>query len=260
MNAYLLSAKKVFRRNVQYRAAHMVNNVASAIFGFIYVAIWQGAAGSSAGVGEYDAATLARWVAFNQVMLWIAVFLPHGLGIPEAVRTGAISLEMLRPLDFHLFVISRELGTIWYNLWYRCLPLALVFGLVIGVHVPQRLSTYPLLLCAVVLSVYIGLCHHYLIGLSAFWTIQSRWAFQLLNALHVALSGFMVPIDLLPAPFDWIARVLPFAPIHHDPARIYLELSGAEALAWPLVWAGVLTLVCRGLTMKARRRLEVQGG
>lgn len=260
MNAYLLSAKKVFRRNLQYRAAHMVNNVASAIFGFIYIAIWQGAAGGSAGVGDYDATTLARWVAFNQVILWVAVFLPHGLGIPDAVRSGSVSLEMLRPLDYHLFVISRELGTVWYNACYRCLPLALVFALAIGWHVPQRLATYPLLLCAIALAVYIGICQQYLVGISAFWTIQARWAWQLTNACQIALSGFMVPIDLLPAPFDALARLLPFAPLHHDPARIYLELDGARALAWPLFWAVALTLICRSLTHKARRKLEVQGG
>lgn len=260
MNAYLLSASKTFRRHLQYRAAHIANNLASAVFGFIYIAIWQAAAGGAPAVGDYDARTLAHWLAFNQVMLWVAVFLPHGLGIPEAVQTGAIGLEMLRPLDYHLFVISRELGTVGYNVCYRCLPLALVFGLATGVYVPQRLATYPLLLCAAALSAYIGLCQQYLIGLSAFWTLQTRWAFLLVNTLQMSLSGFLVPIDLLPAPFDGLARLLPFAPLLHDPARIYLELSGAEALAWPLFWAASLTAVCRVMTAKARRKLEVQGG
>jgi len=194
------------------------------------------------------------------VMLWLAVFLPHGLGIPEAVRTGAVSLEMLRPVDFHLLVISRELGTVGYNAWFRSLPLALVFAFAVGVHVPQRLTTYPLLVCAVLLSVYLGLCQQYLVGISSFWTVQARWAWQLVNTCQMVLSGFMVPIDLLPPPFSHLARVLPFAPLLNDPARIYLELSGAEALAWPAIWAVLLTLICRHLTAKARRRLEVQGG
>jgi ABC-type uncharacterized transport system, permease component len=259
MGAYWLLAKKAFRRNMQYRASHMVNNAASAIFGFIYIAVWQAAA-RNAGAGEYTAAVMARWVAFTQVMLWLAVFLPHGLGIPEAVRTGAVSLEMLRPVDFHLLVISRELGTVWYNAWFRSLPLALVFALAVGVHVPQRPATYPLLACAVLLSVYLGLCQQYLVGISSFWTVQARWAWQLVNTCQMVLSGFMVPIDLLPPPFSYLARALPFAPLLYDPARIYLELSGAEALTWPAIWAVLLTLICRSLTAKARRRLEVQGG
>lgn len=259
MSAYVLLAKKAYRRHIQYRAAHMVNNVASAIFGFIYIAIWQAAA-SGEGVNEYTATTMARWVAFTQAMLWVAVFTSIGLGIPEGVRTGAVSLEMLRPLDFHLLVISRELGTVWYNAWFRSLPLAVVFGLAVGVHVPQRPLTYFLLMCGVSLSIYIGMCQQYLVGISSFWTVEARWAWQLVNTCQFVLSGFMVPIDLLPAPFSHLARVLPFAPLLHDPARIYLELAGAEALAWPVFWALLLTFICRFLTTRARRRLEVQGG
>lgn len=260
MNAYLVSAQKAFRRYHQYRVAHMVNNGASAIFGFIYIAIWYAATGGSTGPGPYEARAMTHWVAFNQVMLWAAVFLTRGLGIPEAVRTGTISIEMLRPLDYHLFVISRELGTVGYNLLYRSLPLAVVFGLAVGVHVPARLTTYPLFLAGVALAIYVGLCLQYLIGISSFWTLQTRSAHHLFYALHTAFSGFLVPIDLLPAPFDLVARFLPFAALHHDPARIYLELSGASALGWPAFWAATLTVVCRGLTRAARRRLEVQGG
>src|SRR5690606_22831188 len=86
MNAYILSAAKAYRRHLQYRAAHVVNNVASAIFGFMYIAIWQAATGGTAATGDYEATNMARWVAFNQVMLWAAVFLTNGLGIPETVR------------------------------------------------------------------------------------------------------------------------------------------------------------------------------
>src|SRR5690606_7468536 len=122
MNAYLLSASKAYRRHLQYRAAHMVNNVASAIFGFMYIAIWQAATSAHPAVDVYGGATMAHWVAFNQVMLWACVFVTRGLGIPEAVRSGAIGLELVRPLDFHLYSLSRELGTVGYNLLYRGLP------------------------------------------------------------------------------------------------------------------------------------------
>src|SRR5690606_8073650 len=257
VGAYLLLSKKAYRRSLQYPAAHMVKNAASVIFGLIYIAVWQAAARGSE-VGPYNAETLGWWVAFNQALLWVTVFLPYGLGIPEAVRTGAVSLEMLRPLDFHLHIIARELGTVWYNLWFRTLPLAIVFALVIGAHAPKNPATYPLLLCAVVLAVYIGLCQQYLVGIAAFWTVESRWAWQLTNTLQTVLSGFMVPIDLLPARFFRIARLLPFAPLLHDPASVYLEFAGAEALVWPLIWAVALTIVCRRLTACARRRLESQ--
>src|SRR5690606_31016169 len=143
------SAVKAFRRHLQYRAAHMVNNAASAIFGFMYIAIWQAATGGHPAADAYGGATMAQWVAFNQAMLWACVFLTRGLGIPEAVRTGASALELPPPLYSHRCVPRRELGSVGYNLLFRGPPLAGVFGLVVGLHTPPPAPTYLWLLCAV---------------------------------------------------------------------------------------------------------------
>src|SRR5690625_1679366 len=105
-SAYRLLAQKAYRRNTRYRSAHMINNVASAIFGFIYISIWQAASGSPVDISalddvvspassvittpdEYTPETMVYYVAFSQVFVWITVFLPSGLGIPQVVRTGA---------------------------------------------------------------------------------------------------------------------------------------------------------------------------
>ena len=126
---------------------------------------------------------------------------------------------------------------------------------------PDRYGrTTLILLAAILLAVYIGLCLHYVVGIAAFWTIQSGWAYQFLHTAHTGLSGFMVPVELLPGILAPIAAASPFAALQYYPARIYLELSGAEALRVPLVWAALLTLVCRLLTHLARRKLEIQGG
>lgn len=260
MRVFPLLAQKAFRRNLQYRASHAVTNVASMIFGFIYIAIWQAATAPTGGTGEYTSSHFAWYVAFNQAMLWITIFRQNGLGISEAVHTGAVALDMMRPVDYHAMMVTRELGNIWYSFWFRTLPLFTVFTLAIGAHVPTRPETYLLLLAAILLAVYVGLCLHYVVGIAAFWTIQSRWAYQFLHTAHTGLSGFMVPVELLPGILAPIAAASPFAALQYYPARIYLELSGAEALRVPLVWAALLTVVCRLLTHLARRKLEIQGG
>lgn len=259
MHVVPLLAQKAFRRNLQYRASHVVTNVASLVFGFIYVAVWQ-AATARGGTGDYSPAQLAWYVAFNQAMLWITIFRQNGLGIPEAVHTGAVALDMMRPLDYHGMMVAREAGNVWYSFWFRTVPLFVAFTLAIGAHVPQRPETYPLLAASIVLAAYVGLCLHYIVGIAAFWTIQSRWAHQFLHTAHFGLSGFMVPVELLPGILAPIAAASPFAPLQYYPARIYLELSGSEALRMPVFWAVLLTLACRVLTRLARRKLEIQGG
>lgn len=259
MLAYAQLFTKAYRRNLHYRVAHLVNNVASALFGFIYIAIWQ-AAGGEGGTGAYDGKALAQYVAFNQALLWITIFQTVGLGIPESVRTGAIGLEMLRPVDFHLHVLARSAGNLWYNLWYRSIPLATVFALAVGLPPSLDLAGYGLLALSIALAAYIGLSLHYLSGISSFWTLKSVWAHQALHTLHFGLSGFLVPVDLLPGGLAAVSAWLPFAALQYYPARIYLGISGAEALIAPLIWAALLTLLCRLSTRAARARLEVQGG
>lgn len=259
MSVYSMLAHKAFRRNVQYRASHLITNIASLIFGFIYIAIWQ-AATATGGTGDYDPTHFARYVAFNQALLWITIFRENGLGIPQSIQTGAISLDMMRPVDYHTMMMVRELGNIWYSLWFRTLPLAGLFALAIGVHTPSNLERVGLLVLAILMAVYNGLCLHYIAGLMGFWTIQARWAIQLLHTAHFGLSGFMVPVDLLPGALSTLAAYSPFSSLQYFPARIYLELSGAEALVIPAAWVLILTAVCRALTHLARRKLEIQGG
>jgi len=149
MRVFPLLAQKAFRRNLQYRASHVVTNAASLVFGFIYIAVWQ-AATARGGTGDYSPVQFAWYAAFNQAMLWITIFFQNGLGIPEAVYTGAIALDMMRPVDYHGMMVAREFGNVWYSFWFRTVPLFAVFTLAIGAHVPQRPETYLLLAAAIV--------------------------------------------------------------------------------------------------------------
>ena len=97
---YFTLASKAYARNLQYRGAHMVHNIASAMFGYMYACIWIGI-GKDHTLGDYGTQGMISYIAFTQSSLWISGFISNGLGIPQAVRTGLISLDLLRPV--HLF-------------------------------------------------------------------------------------------------------------------------------------------------------------
>lgn len=257
---YTLLAGKGFRTQLQYRAAHMVNNVASAIFGFVYIAIWQAATAGGDGVGEYTPYILVSYVAYNQAALWLTTFFAFGLGIPERVRTGSVSLDMMRPIGLFSQTLSREAGSVVYNLIYRSVPVFIVLHIVLNVFLPSRMATVGWGIVALALGAYVGLCLAYLVGLSAFWTTEARWAQWAYLTLHAGLSGYMVPLDLLPGKLAVIAPYLPFSAQNYYPTRIWLELAGIGDLMVPLVWAILLTVICTVGTARARRRIEVQGG
>ena len=259
MYLYYLLGQKTFRSNTAYRAAHVVDSFGSAIFGFIMIFIWKAATVTSGGLGPYSTEALMLWVAFGQTLFPLAFGMAEGLNIQQAVRTGSISIEFLRPMNYFSYVLSREMGQQLYQFVYRSMPIFVIFAVTIGYRVPS-MAALLLLIPSCLLSMYVGLCLTYLVGISSFWTVDIRGAHYIHFALSTAISGMQIPADLLPGILGRIAPYTPWASLAHYPCLVYLEIKGLSALTIQVFWALTLTLLCLFVTKVARRALEVQGG
>lgn len=259
MQFYSVLFNKSFILHFQYRLSHMLNNAGSLIFGFIYIAIWQGTLGSNREVIGFSGQEMGYYIAFTQALLWLTTFLPRGLGIQDGMRTGAVSMELMRPYNFFSYHLFQSLGTQVYNLLFRSIPIFVVFIFLVGASIPP-LHTAPLLLLSILLSAYIGFLFQYLVGLASFWSIDNRWAFMINFTLVMTLSGNFVPLPLLPAPLATISEYLPYASLHYYPTLIYLGRVSILYLLIPLIWAFSLTLIALWLTSLARKKMEIQGG
>ncbi len=257
MYLYYLLGQKTYRRNLQYRAAHVLDNLGSALFGFIMIYIWKAVGANHQAMGDYTIEMLVLWAAFGQALFHFSVQAPHGLNIQQAVRNGNISIDFLRPVNFFLYTVCREAGQQFYNLIYKGVPLYLLYALVVGYHVPNPQSLL-LLIPACLMALYVCLCLAYLVGLASFLTTDIRWASTLHMTMFITVSGTMMPTDLLP--LGGLLKLTPWATMVYYPGRIYFDLNGLSALVVPLVWCVLLTCICLFATDRARRSLEVQGG
>jgi ABC-2 type transport system permease protein len=259
MHFYKVLLQKSFLRQLQYRLAHMLNNAGSIIFGFIYIAIWQATLGEQRTVMGFGPQEMGYYLAFTQGMLFISTFLIRGLGIQDGIRTGAVSLELMRPMNFFTYHLFQSLGFQMYNFLFRSIPIFSVYVFVIGVYVPAWESGI-LLTISILLSVYIGFLLQYFVGIASFWTTDNRWAFMFNFTLTMTFSGNFVPLPLLPAPFSTISEFLPYASLHYYPALVYLERATLWCFVAPVFWAVVLTVAALVITRMARRKMEIQGG
>jgi len=304
---HLLAARNGYRRGLQYRAAHMVNNLASAVFGFVYIAVWRAAlAGAPAtsprtvahGSGATGLAArgpiapvtvasgltapgpgipgspptahpaalgltpggMAHYIALAQCLMWLTTFLPYGLGVPAAVRTGQVVADLLRPAAFWPLQMAREAGAAAYSLLYRSLPMAAVFALAVGFPLPPSAGAAAAGTAAVALGVWNALCLNYLVGVSAFWTTEARAAHWLLQSLILSCGGGTIPLRAFPAALAAVLRWLPFASLLSTPVLAWTGSSVRPDLLVSAGWAAALGCLCTCLTAAARRRLEVQGG
>ncbi|TQR43601.1 ABC transporter permease [Paenibacillus popilliae] len=252
-------ARKKYLSNLQYRSAHMVHNIASFMFGFIYISIWTGI-GEGRPLGEYGLNGIVSYVAFNQASLWVAAFLTNGLGIQQSVRTGQIALDLVRPVHLFYQLMSKEWGQITYQFVYKFLPIYILYFFVMPLHVPSTIITYVWTAVALTLAAYISICLNYLIGAAALWTTESVWLYWVNYAFSMLLSGFLIPIEWLPSWLADISRSSFYPFLHYVPTRIYLGMESPSALLGSLMWCIVFTAACLAVTGIMRRKVEVQGG
>jgi ABC-2 type transport system permease protein len=251
--------KKAYDRNLQYRASHAINTVASGIFGLIYVSIWKGV-GTTGGASGYTLDNVIHYVAFNQTCLWITVFMTKGLGIDQSVRTGQIALDLMRPVHLFYQLMSREWGQIGYQLLYKTFPIYLLYVWTLDLPVPRSALTWVLTASALGLAAYMSICINYIIGVAALWTTESQWLFWVHISLSSVLSGFLIPNDWLPLWLQSIARMTPYPYLQYVPTKLYLGMETAPILIGSFIWCVTLTIICFAATAIVRHKVEVQGG
>lgn len=259
LRKYWVLASKGFVQNLQYTASHLLNTIASAVFGVIYICLWKSVTPSS-GFGGYAPMTMVHYVTLNQVTMWFTQFgIRVHAKIRDAVRSGNIASELMRPLDFFSYRVATEYGSMVYGLLFRGLPVGLMLSM-LGFYFPKHPATWAWTAVSLVLGAYIAITNLYLVGLTSFWTTEIRTAYWIESTLSLGLGGASMPLEVLPEPVFRLARWSPFACLTYNPARIYLEMSGPELILPAAFWALALTAIAQGLTILARRKLEVQGG
>lgn len=260
MQFYLVLFRKTYLRNFQYRMAAMINNLGSLVFGFMYIAIWQGTLGSDRHVLGLGRDEMGWYMAFVQGVFFISFMaLPRGFQIEEGVRTGSISLQMMRPISFYGYYLAHGFGYHAYNFMFRSLPVYIILSLFVGFPAFD-FARLPLLVLSLLFSAYLGLLSNYFVGVVAFWTNSTRWAFIVMYTLITTFSGFLVPLPILPGFLAQFSLFSPFAGMNYYPAMILLGRPTLIGVLVPLFWCVVLTFLALSVTQAARRKLEVQGG
>lgn len=248
-----------FQQQSSYAWASVISSLVGTIYAFLYLALWQ-AVTPPEGAPPYTRATIGEMVVITQVLAAVALFLPAGLGVHNLVRTGAIAVELARPLSFYRATLSRSAGQLLHLALYRCLPIAIVLGLSVGLPLPASGPRLVGALLSLGLGIYSALTIYYMMGLSALWTGQIRWIHWLYMSVSQFLSGGWIPFEVLPSWLRPIAFYSPMAATMGHAIRLYQGIGGMEALLLPLGWATLLTFLARQMTRSALRQVEIQGG
>jgi len=245
------------RRLLASRDGLVVSVLFYLIVSAVLSALWRAAAGEHGDVAGYSAAALTWYVVTAEAATCaINVRLIEQVG--DDITSGAVAVEMLRPLPVVSVRLAAELGRCTARLAVLLLPGATYAWLVVGA--PPSTAGALLALPALVLAVAANLCLQYALAGSAFWLRDTRATWFLYQKLVFLLGGMLLPLQVLPGVLRDVAMGLPFLAMAYAPAR----LAAGHVEPWLLLvqagWLVVLVVGAAAVFAAGQRRLQVVGG
>lgn len=248
-------AKMSFDRNRIYLLNHLVNNIGSFVFGYIYVSIWQALLGNSD-----EAIKMTTYIMVNQASLWVVMFVGRGSYIPPKVRKGTIAFDLLKPFSLVYISFFEFIGHITYNFFFRSIPI-FIFGIILlKAKLPEVSLIAPYFL-TLINGVIISFFLNYFVGLWSMKHYDYSGAQMLYFFTMNLLGGFFLPAEYLPGIMSRIMPYLPFASTIYLPSKVYLgEIHLLKAASIQIFWIITFLILAKHFTKKLTKSVVIQGG
>jgi ABC-2 type transport system permease protein len=262
MRAYFEFAKKAFQNNLVYRVDYIIGVINTIISIFVYIAIWKAIYSSNS---DFNGITF-QMVATNFI-LGLAISNTFSLDdfiIANKVSSGSITVDLLKPIHFNLYILSQSIGNIVFKMVMHFLPALILSALFIGLLPPFSIKALIISVISIIFGFFILYIISYITSLLSFW-FYNIWSISTIkNVVISILSGTLMPIWFMPKRLVDFIKMTPFDSIYFTPISIYLgRISTSEiypSLAKQIVWIFILTVISQIMWKSAVRKLVLQGG
>jgi len=220
----------------------------------------------------YRYSEVIRGLTFNETFLYVglgsAVFILlktyADWYIHYEIREGAIATYLTKPIDFQIYNLFANFGSLLMNLLAITVPTIIMLGFVFRIKVDfgPGLFLFPV---SILLAFLISFSLDYFIGLMGFYS-ESVWGLSITKEIIVTVfSGALIPLQFFPEAIQNVLYWLPFQAIYHTPLMmitrpdqgldVFLPMMAVQA-----VWAILLFLAARLFYNQAIKVLRIAGG
>ena len=254
---YLITFKTELKRFATYRMNIFAGLTSGLVMLLARIALW-------AALFTHDTqqtATFQEVITFfivsDTLLVWIAAYYSNSIG-PD-VRTGDLTHRLIRPLSYHLQLVTTAHAKALITTLTKTIPVVSVINLFLTIYLPASWMFFLFFILSAVLGGIIYTLIDLIIGYTVFWLTESWYVPWFKRALFVLFGGLAVPVWL-----QNVSRWLPFQYTIFIPLDIYLGRVSMENLWWligiQLFWGCLLLAVERFVWKKSQRRLMIQGG
>lgn len=264
MRLYLEVAIRSFRQQLTYRAATLAGLFTSAIFGVflasVFVAFFKANGDDGAAVAGWTVSQTVTMTWINQSLLRL-VFLWGWWEIAVTIQSGAVVTDMLKPMSYFSYWLSRDLGRAYAQVFVQFVPSFLIGSLLFDLEAPASTLNAIAFAFSVIFAILLSFSWRFMLNVSAFWVLDFRGVNMMATALINLLSGFLMPLAFFPDAIKPVLYFLPFRGIVQMPSEIYLGQVGIlRGLMFQLLWLAVMVACAQWIYIQAQRKVVIQGG
>jgi ABC-2 type transport system permease protein len=210
------------RSNLAYLGEVATRTLFLAVILFIFLQLWR-VTYSETGATTLGGLTLAQMLWYLAMTEAITLSAPRvAQEVDQDVRTGALAVQLIRPLEYPLARMWTALGERLVRFVLNAAVGAVLALLLVGpiAFTPSGLLMFALALPLAFVLDFLG---NFLIGLAAFWIEDTSGLTLIYSRVTMILGGMLIPLELFPERFQPILRALPFAGIVYGPARMFVQ-------------------------------------
>lgn len=263
MRAYLPIARATFMVGLVYRFGFLFSIVGNIVYLGVAYYLWK---------SIYSHSDVIRGLTFNETFLYVgvgsAVFLLlktyADWFIHYEIREGNIANYLTKPVDYQIYNLFANLGSLLVSLVAISIPTAIMLGFFFRVKVPFGIGLF-LFPVSLFLAFLISFSIDYFVGLMGFYS-ESVWGLSITKEIIITvLSGALIPLQFFPDAIQNVLYWLPFQAIYHTPLMMLTRPNqGLDVLlptmAVQLLWAIVLFIAARLFYNQAVKVLRIAGG
>lgn len=230
---------------------------------FVFYYIWMAIYRFDSVINDVSKDQIVTYIILSRIIYTQVTwgFIPR---IGQKIHTGAIIMDLLKPIDFQFFMYLGRIGDFIAFAALTAIPVLIICGFTLGMQIPHNPLTIIYFMLSLFMAMTISFFVEFWIGLLTFYTNYS-WGLQTFQEALVALfSGALIPLSFFPGWLLTIANVLPFKEMSYSPVSIYLGLIHGnqviETLLFQFVWIVILFFLSRFFYSFAIKKITVQGG
>ena len=263
MRSYFPIARATYMIGIVYRFGFLFTILGNVVYLGVAYYLWK---------SIYAYSDTIRGLTFNETFLYV------GLGsaifillktyadwfIHYEIREGNIATYLTKPIDYQIYNLFANLGSLLMNLTAITVPTAFVLIFIFNVNIPPGIGLllFPV---SLLLAFLISFSIDYFVGLLGFYS-ESIWGVSMTKEIIVTVfSGALIPLQFFPDAMQRVLYWLPFQAIYHTPLMMITRPDQGLSVFLPMLlvqvaWAALLFFLARLFYNQAIKVLRIAGG